>query len=210
MATRSGSDGDAMTTGGLERRDVCSSLGVPSTVRGTQTALDQLGNPTRLRLTVAGDGPLEDAMNRFVKRHRMSDTVRLVGRLPRRDVRTLLGNSRAFVAPADLESFGMAALEARWAGLPVVAKARGGVGEFVRHEKEGLLCSSDGQMAHALVRLARDPVLRRAMAAHNRTSGCLVGWDAQLPATDYVYDHASRLQHSAARRPASQPHRQRS
>ena len=64
-----------------------------------------------------------------------------------------------FVAPADLESFGIAALEARCAGLPVVAKSSGGVREFVRDEVEGLLCDTDEDMVQALVRLAlrRDP-----------------------------------------------------
>lgn len=179
-------------------------------VNHAQATLDRLGDPTRLRLTVAGDGPLEEAMARFVRRHGMSDSVSLLGRLPRRDVRTLLADSHVFLAPADLESFGIAALEARCAGLPVVAKSRGGVGEFVRHEKEGLLCASDREMTDALVRLARDPELRRGIAAHNRTSECLVGWDTQLSATDDAYHRASRLQHGAGAQVTREPHLQRS
>ncbi len=165
-------------------------------VHHAQTALDRLSEPTRLRLTVAGEGPLRGAMERFVARHGMSDQVTLVGRLDRQDVRGLLGRSHVFLAPSDLESFGIAALEARCVGLPVVAKAHGGIGDFVRHEREGLLCDSDAALADAVVRLAMDPGLRLRMAAHNRTAPCPVAWDEVLRATDAAYERARRLQES--------------
>ena len=168
-------------------------------VRRAQAALERAGDPTRLRLTVAGDGPQRASMERYLVRHGMSDVVHLAGRLDRAAIRGLLSRSHVFLAPADLESFGIAALEARCAGLPVVAKERGGIGEFIGHEREGLLCGSDHEMEDAVVRLARDPGLRRRIAAHNRTADCHVAWDAMLSATDRVYDRAHQLQHGAER-----------
>ena len=44
----------------------------------------------------------------------------------------------AHVSLATMESFGIAALEARAAGLPVVALRRGGVREFVEDGVDGL------------------------------------------------------------------------
>ena len=164
-------------------------------VRRAQAALDRAGEPTRLRLTVAGEGPLRASMERYVARHGMSDLVHLVGRLDRPGVRSLLSRAHVFLAPADLESFGIAALEARCAGLPVVAKERGGIGEFIGHEREGLLCGSDHEMEAAVVRLACDPALRHRIAAHNHTADCHVAWDAILAGTDRVYERAYRLQH---------------
>ena len=79
-------------------------------------------------------------------------------------------HSDVFVAPANLESFGIAALEARCAGLPVVAKAHTGISEFVNHDKEGLLATSDADMVHQLNRIVRDAELRRIIAAHNRST----------------------------------------
>ncbi|MEP6631998.1 MAG: glycosyltransferase [Lapillicoccus sp.] len=168
-------------------------------VRRAQATLDRSGEPTRLRLTVAGEGPLRASMERYLARHGMSDLVNLVGRLDRPGVRSLLGRSHVFLAPADLESFGIAALEARCAGLPVVAKERGGIGEFIGHEREGLLCGSDHEMEAAVVRLARNPKLRLRIAAHNRTADCHVAWDAMLAATDRVYERAYQLQHGTDR-----------
>lgn len=171
-------------------------------LRHAQTSLHRSGDPTRLRLLVAGDGPMRDSIRGYVRRHRMGDSVELLGRLDRREVRGLLGRSHVFIAPADLESFGIAALEARCAGVPVVAKSQGGVGEFVRHEREGLLCRSDDDMVDALVRLARDPGLRRQIAAHNRTADCPVAWGPLLMATESAYLLAGRLQQAPDRSPA--------
>ena len=126
------------------------------------------------------------------------DRVDLLGRLDRHEVRHLLGASHVFLAPADLESFGIAALEARCAGLPVVAKADSGVSEFIHHEREGLLCGSDDDMADAVVRLARDHELRLRIAAHNRTADSPVGWETLLQKTEAAYASACLAQEAGA------------
>lgn len=168
-------------------------------VRRAQMTLEQLGDQTRLRLLVAGDGPRQEAMEAYLRRHSMTDRVDLLGRLDRHEVRHLLGASHVFLAPADLESFGIAALEARCAGLPVVAKADSGVSEFIHHEREGLLCGSDDDMADAVVRLARDHELRLRIAAHNRTADSPVGWETLLQKTEAAYASACLAQEAGAR-----------
>ncbi|GAA1884003.1 hypothetical protein GCM10009814_12750 [Lapillicoccus jejuensis] len=161
-------------------------------VRSAQDELDRLGDPTRLRLLVAGDGPRQKAMQTYLRRHGLTDQVELLGRVDRGIVHDeVLGRAHAFLAPADLESFGIAALEARCAGIPVVAKSHSGVGEFVHHEAEGLLCDTDADMASAVVRLVREPGLRARIAEHNRTATCRVAWDSLLDATAAAYGLAA-------------------
>ena len=80
-----------------------------------------------------------------------------------------------FVAPANLESFGIAALEARCAGLPVVAKARTGIREFIAHGQEGLLAEATTTWSPSS-RLVRDPGLRAYIAKHNRETPSSVDW----------------------------------
>jgi glycosyltransferase involved in cell wall biosynthesis len=180
-------------------------------VHQAQETLERQGDKTRLRLLVAGDGPRQEAMETYLRRHAMSESVTLLGRLGRLEIRRVLGASHVFLAPADLESFGIAALEARCAGLPVVAKAASGVSEFVRHEREGLLCGSDSDMADAVVRLVRDAGLRRRIAAHNRTADCPFGWETLLQSTEAAYT-AARLAQGAGALTESRrvPERQRS
>ena len=104
-----------------------------------------------------------------------------------------------FVAPATLESFGIAALEARCSGLPVLARAGSGVGEFVVDGEDGLLAGSDGDMVGALVRLAGDPPERERMAMHSRRVPVDVGWPAVLRRTEAAYAAAEQIVRSRPR-----------
>src|SRR5206468_4260912 len=85
------------------------------------------------------------------------------------EVKALLATSHFFVLPSKLEAFGIAALEARAAGLPVIAMREGGVGEFIGHGKEGLLAADDAQLADSILRLCVDELLRETRAEPNRT-----------------------------------------
>jgi glycosyltransferase involved in cell wall biosynthesis len=117
----------------------------------------------------------------------MDDWVELPGRLDRTAIRRQLAEGTLFLAPAALESFGIAALEARTAGLPVVASARSGVGEFVTHGREGLLGASDGDLAVQVVRLLTDERLRSRIARHNWTVPPLHDWVRACARTDQLY-----------------------
>ncbi|HSF26892.1 MAG TPA: glycosyltransferase family 4 protein [Actinomycetes bacterium] len=141
----------------------------------------------RLRATIVGDGPALAPARRYVDRHGLGSWVRLLGRLRRSQIRELYRDADVFVAPAELESFGIAALEARCAGLPVVAKAVSGIREFVHDGQEGLLAGSDLEMADALVRLVTDAELRARIAAHNRAVEPDMSWPRVLKRTEEEY-----------------------
>lgn len=129
-----------------------------------------------VRLIVIGDGPELPQLEKYVRENGLTDTVSLVGRRTREEIREIYEGADVFVAPANLESFGIAALEARCAGLPVVAKARTGIREFVTHEREGLLATTDTDMARELTRIVNDAELRGRIAEHNRTTPSPVDW----------------------------------
>jgi glycosyltransferase involved in cell wall biosynthesis len=113
----------------------------------------QLGAGARWQAVIAGDGPLRDAVARSVRRHGLTHRVSLPGRLERGQVEALVGRTDLYVAPAILESFGIAALEARCAGVPVLAMRAAGVSEFVEHDVDGVLVDDDRELAERLVEL---------------------------------------------------------
>lgn len=149
-----------------------------------------LGVDLPVRLVVVGDGPLGSRMRSEVAARSLGDCVTLTGALAREEIRALFQLADVYVAPAYQESFGIAALEARAAGLPVVAMRSGGVGEFVTDEVEGMLCADDESMAAALATLARDPRLRRRIAAYNARVAPDHDWQRALAAFDDVYARA--------------------
>lgn len=150
--------------------------------------LRDAGRRVPIRAVVVGDGPAAPAMRRYLRHHRMDGWVRMTGRLTREEVRDVLAAADVFVAPARRESFGLAALEARLAGLPVVAHSGSGVADFVRPEKEGLLGSSAAGLADALVRLVGDSELRHGIASHNgSTEPARCTWPSVLAAFEELY-----------------------
>ena len=146
-----------------------------------------------MRAVIVGDGPARPSLERFLERRGMTGWVSLPGRQTREQIRDLYRRADVFVAPADLESFGIAALEARCAGVPVVAKAGNGIAEFVRDGRDGLLVADDAAMTEAIVRLCTQPLLRRALAGHAGARTSPVSWTTTLALTDAAYDEAAEL-----------------
>jgi glycosyltransferase involved in cell wall biosynthesis len=74
------------------------------------------------------------------------------------------------VHTAELEPFGLAVAEALARGVPVVAPRTGGPAEIVRDGLDGLLVDTEDarELAAAIVRLLREPGLRRRMGEAGR------------------------------------------
>lgn len=134
----------------------------------------------RLQAVIAGSGPLDKVIHRRLAASGMDRWVTHAGRLTRPQIRDLLGRADLYLAPATLESFGIAALEARCAGLPVVGMSRSGLSDFIRHGTEGLLVGSDAEMASATAGLLRDARALRTMQRHNREHPPATTWSSVL------------------------------
>lgn len=147
----------------------------------------------RMRALLIGEGPERRSLERYIRRTGMEGWVELTGRLTREEIKTIYRRADVFVAPANLESFGIAALEARSAGVPVLAKANSGIREFVADEREGLLAATDAELVGALVRLCRTSKLRLEIAEHNRTVAPSVTWDGVLVRTEEIYARAAKV-----------------
>jgi glycosyltransferase involved in cell wall biosynthesis len=162
----------------------------PIALLRTLAAIRELVPPeVPLRGVVVGAGPRE----RAVESHRRSlvPWVELPGRLTRYEIQQLYASADVYLAPAELESFGVAALEARCAGLPVVAMASGGVREFVRPGIEGYLVGSDTEMARAVAALLSDTAVLRRMQLHNRSTDPVMTWERVI--ARHVAAYTARL-----------------
>jgi glycosyltransferase involved in cell wall biosynthesis len=118
-----------------------------------------------VRLLLAGDGPLRAAVRAEAVRLGVADRVELRGAVPRADIPSLLTAADLFALPSVNEAFGIVALEARAAGLPVVAMRAGGAADLIEHGREGLLAEDDAEFAAQLGTLVVDARLRERMHA---------------------------------------------
>ena len=119
-----------------------------------------------ITLTILGEGPERGRVERHVREHDLG-WVRLPGRVPREELSERYAAADVYLSPARLESFGIAALEARTVGLPVIGRSGSGVGEFVRDGVNGLVVSSDSEMASSIASLATDLTRVAEMRAWN-------------------------------------------
>ena len=144
----------------------------------------------RVSAVLIGDGPERAGAQRRAHRRGMSDRIHFPGRLPRERILEHFAAADVYVQASVQESFGIAALEARSAGLPVVARSQSGTSGFVRPGIEGLLADDDAKLAQALVRLAQDRGLLERIAEHNRLIPPAQAWPQVLADVDSAYGAA--------------------
>jgi glycosyltransferase involved in cell wall biosynthesis len=116
------------------------------------------------RLTIVGDGDEMGAMARIIRRGGLAGQVHLAGRQSRETIRDLLHRSDVFVLASRLEAFGIAALEARAAGLPVITMAQSGARDFLTAGEDALLASDDRELAGHLRQFICEAPLRRSLS----------------------------------------------
>ena len=111
-------------------------------------------------LTVFGDGPYRETLQRLAEELGIADRVEFRGHVETsREVWENLGRARIAVQPSEREGFGLFPLEAMAAGLPVVycESPESAVPELVRHGVEGLSSAPEPEaLAGALARLLGD------------------------------------------------------
>jgi len=123
------------------------------------------------RLLLIGDGPDRSAAEFLTMRLGLADRVDFVGK--QENVNELLALSDLMLMPSQLESFGLAALEAMACCVPAVATRVGGVPELIDSGKNGLLYEVgdvDGMAAGAISILSAPAVLERFSKAARRTA----------------------------------------
>ena len=160
-------------------------------VRAFADAVRFVAGAPAMRLVVAGDGPERGSARRLADELGIGDRVELVGQLSRADLRTLYARSHAFVLPSERESFGIAALEARAAGLPVIGMLASGVRDFIRQGLDGLLARDDAELARHISRLALDVPFRDYVRHRNRSVAPHYDWTDVRAMHLHLYAHAA-------------------
>lgn len=147
-----------------------------------------------VRLEILGDGELRTRVEQRAAELGAGDWFSAPGRMTRQQLREHYLASDVYVSPGTFEAFGIAALEARTTGLPVVAPRRSGVSTFIEHGVNGLLAGDDLGMVEALVRLQTDDALRRRITEHNRTHRPDESWPSVVELVTAEYRRAQDLE----------------
>ena len=96
----------------------------------------------RFRWTIAGVGPQEEELKRYIQKSALINCTEFRGRIDETEKRALLQRSDLFLMPSyqvanSLEGFGISYVEAAGFGIPSIAGNVGGAPEAVLHDKTG-------------------------------------------------------------------------
>jgi N-acetyl-alpha-D-glucosaminyl L-malate synthase BshA len=116
------------------------------------------------KLLLVGDGPERAAAELLAHKRGVHDHTLFLGKQD--NVEQILGVSDLLLMPSEMESFGLAALEAMACEVPPIASRVGGVPELVTHGVDGLLAPAGdvATMAEDSIRLLQNPGLHREFA----------------------------------------------
>lgn len=126
-----------------------------------------------------------------------------VRRAPDPDLTALLSDAAALVHPALHEGFGLTALEAMHAGVPVIAARSPGLAETCAEAPLYVDSHDADDLAHALARVAADPALRATLTAAGSERAAAFSWRTSARAHIEAYTLAAV--NRVPERPATPP-----
>lgn len=135
------------------------------------------------------EGGVDPSLIRLSRELGLDARVRFTGRLPDRDVSTILGQATCLVLPSLAEAFGMTVLEAMASHTPVIATNVGGIPELVSQGRNGLLVppADAHALSEAMKRIACDSNLRHRLARGGKLTSEQCTWDKAARMTLEVY-----------------------
>jgi colanic acid/amylovoran biosynthesis glycosyltransferase len=136
-----------------------------------------LGQDRNITLDIIGDGPMRSDIEAFIEQHRLQSTVTLHGTLPHAEVLEIMNRSSVFVQHSmsdpktgNREGLPVSLLEAAAHALPIVTTRHEGIPEAVDDGLGGFLVNEGDwlSMTDYLVKLVKDPILRKKMGLAGR------------------------------------------
>ncbi len=146
--------------------------------------------PKDFTLDLYGNGTLTPVVKMLIKIYGLENKVFLRGRKTKQELKNSYHNKDIYVVTCLTESFGIAALEARTAGLPIVARKNTGVSDFVLDDVNGKLCENDEEMVEEICNLIMQNSLREEIKNTNTMLSPTQDWNTVYEQTISYYEKA--------------------
>lgn len=140
-----------------------------------------------VRFIMAGRGDLFEAMKQRVTMMKLDGFFEFPGFIPDEEIGELFGYSDVFVMPSVSEPFGIVALEAMGAGLPVVVSKQSGVSEVVKHVAKVDYWDVKS-MAAEICKILLNPKHRRTLSVMGRQEVAQLNWDQTAVRLAQIYN----------------------
>jgi glycosyltransferase involved in cell wall biosynthesis len=120
--------GDAIRTAFPHGARITGTIGELTKNKNQQALIEEARNNPDMYVAIVGEGELRAALEQKIREYHLEDRIKLFGFMPAREV---LRGFDVFALPSIKEGLPYVLLEARAAGLPIVANRVGGIGEIL-------------------------------------------------------------------------------
>jgi len=153
-----------------------------------ETAPHLLSGNEDLQIVIVGEGPERETLERAIARLGLAERVLMPGY--REDIGRYLARAEVLVMPSRWEGFGITAVEAMAAGVPVIASDVDSLPEIVEHQRTGLLVPPEdiAALANAVRSLLADPATRSAMSDAARAASERFSIESMVCACTQLYE----------------------
>jgi glycosyltransferase involved in cell wall biosynthesis len=149
-------------------------------------ALASLGDE-QWRLVLLGHVPADGEVASSIAQHGVADRVMTTGYLPETHIAPLTRCAQVFAFPSLYEGFGLPALDAQAAGVPLACSNAASLPEVAGDGALYFDPTSAGDIAAVLRRLLTDGDLRTELVERGRTNVARFSWDRTAQGTREVY-----------------------
>lgn len=139
------------------------------------------------KLLFVGDGPERSTTEDLSRELGVCNDILFVGK--QEQMEDILAIADIFLLTSEYESFGLAALEAMAAGVPVISTDAGGLSEINIHEKTGFLnrVGDVDTMSQYALRLLKDEKLLKTFRKNAQEQALAFDINAVIPAYEALY-----------------------
>lgn len=141
------------------------------------------------RLVVVGDGSGRDRLEAQTRNLKLSDSVEFIGAVPHDQLSEFFARADIFVMPSLSEGFGITAIEAMAAGVPLVASRVGGLLDIIEDGKNGIFTEAkdSGGIARAVLSLYNNQDIARSLASNGVERAKEYSWDRVASEVGHLY-----------------------
>ncbi|WGK64777.1 N-acetyl-alpha-D-glucosaminyl L-malate synthase BshA [Croceiramulus getboli] len=140
------------------------------------------------KLIMVGEGPDREPAEALTKKLNLKDRVIFVGNS--HEIDKILCFSDLFLLPSEAESFGLAALEAMAAGVPVISSNAGGLSEVNKHGISGYLSAVGAveEMAQHALAILKEPATLKRFKKQAREEAARFDIEKVVPLYEQLYE----------------------
>lgn len=174
----------------LDNKDfVVISIGELNKNKNHQAIINAIHNidDKKIKYLIVGQGILHNKIKRLIAMHGLQEQVFLLGQ--RSDVANLLNASDLFAFPSRREGLGMAAIEAMYLGLPLVASNIHGINDYLVNGINGFSSSPNdiNTFSNSIERLMLDKQLRTFISNNNKIKSEEYSMEASISSMIEIY-----------------------